>query len=561
MRNLLTKASRHFVGLRPVRWFCSLRIVRFIWRAVRFVWFLVSKYIWWPVKRQVRRLLRMMKRREVWFWLAAWGICAWIGWAILNEGFIRGLMLGMVVASAYIVICFKSPLAGLLIWLLTSRFLTLYIAVKPLQGMPVITGDRYCLIILAVVYLIQRKRVNNSEPNPVLHGAMAVFILAVLLAGLASRSPKDGCQVVLDTYAVPFLVYLFARRWISTPRTLALALGMMMFVGIYFSAIGVPEYFTGILVFGGRQGGWVEEALGTVRSQGPAESPGEFGLIVIVACLLALTAFTHESRTHRKFLYAIVIGLTMVAVAVTISRAVYLSMILALVFMFVSSAKTRRAAMAMVAIGGLCLLLMWGPFTSSKVYKARITERGPIYSRVVLYATSWAIIKDRPLTGVGIRNFQYVRGEYLTGYKDILAYGTVYGTPHNAYLRIVVEAGLLALIPFLTVITMMIVTSIRAYKRAEGPGLLGRDGIVVFLAFTAAMLQNALTGDVFWFCHYLMTVWFFFFGAIVGVHLHRKEERAPALAQGEMDRQKPRQAVTPTYHGSPRRAILMKDGE
>ncbi len=74
----------------------------------------------------------------------------------------------------------------------------------------------------------------------------------------------------------------------------------------------------------------------------------------------------------------------------------------------------------------------------------------------------------------------------------------------------------------------MIVNALRAHKRTEELGPLGRDGIIAFLAFTVALLQDALTDDIFWFSRYLCTVWFFYFGAIVGAHLRDKEEVAVA---------------------------------
>jgi len=292
---------------------------------------------------------------------------------------------------------------------------------------------------------------------------MAVFIIAMLVSALPNRFPKSAAQAVLDTYGAPFLVYIFARRWVSDRRGLAIAMGAIMFVGLYFSLTGIPEHYMSKVLFRPHRAVWMEEALGTMRAQGPAESPSEFGLVVLAAWLLALTGFVHERQTRRRLVYATIAVLAAIAISLTLRRSVYASAILALICMLAASGRTRRAVAVIAVVGGACLLVFWPQFTSTKLYRTRIMEVGPLYTRAVVYATSWEILKDRPLFGVGTRNYPEYSSQYLTGYKDISPfYGRHVRTTHNAYLRIAVDGGLVAFLPYAGILVLMIVSALRA---------------------------------------------------------------------------------------------------
>lgn len=522
---LLTRISRFVASLRPVRWIFRLRAVRFTGRVVCRIWYLVSTYLWWPIKRRIRRIRRAANRRDVAIWLAAWAVCGWMGWGILKEGFMRGLMLGMVVALAFVAVSFRSPVAGLLIWLTTSRFLTLFIAVKPLKGLPVFTGDRYCLLVLLAIYVLHSWRTRNpgEEPNKLFHAMMILFVSMTMLGVIPAEKPKLACQSVLDIYAVPCFTYMLGRRWVTNRKTLALVFTSIMFVSVYFSALGVPEYYTGRSYFARYRLSWLEPELGTRRAQGPADSPSEFGLVVLTGGLLALTGLVYERRRGKQLIYLVVLALAAVAVAVTLRRSVYASALLALLAMLAVGGRMRKVVVFGLIAGVVCGTIFWGTFSSSKIFKVRMKEIRPVYSRAVMYATSWEMFKEHPVFGVGIFNFRQTRLKYLTGYKDILAYyGRSVDTNHNNYLRILTEGGLVSLLPYLAMLVLMFTVSLRAYRRTTDEGLLGRGGIVVFWALWVAVLQDAMTEEAFWSSRYLTTLWFFYFGAVVGVHLKKQ---------------------------------------
>lgn len=520
----LTATGQLIARSHLVQWAARLRAVHFVARILVVVWTFLTHFIWLPSRRLYRRTRKFLGRREVFPWLITWGVCALLGWVLLLPTVFLKLLGGSVVAVAFTLITFRSPLHGVLIWLLLSPLLNALIRFKFMEGMPVITGDRVCLIILMTAYLVHINRENKAEPSKLLHAVMIVFVASMLLAVLPAERPKWAAQEVLDSYMAPIMAYFLARRWINNRKALATTFAVVMCVSVYFTALAVPEHLTGrnYFTFTG-QSAYVEEALGTVRVQGPAESPQEFGLILTAGLLLAMTGFSWEKESKKRFLLFIVMAAAVVGIGLTLRRSVYLGAVIGLLFLLASSKQTRRVVLVALVLGSVVGLAKWEGFSSSKLYSERIGDVRPLYSRAITQATAINIIKHNPIFGVGISNYSKAKFHYMSAYKDIgTHYGSVLNSPHNSYLRIMLEGGMVAFVPFILMIILILHTSFRAGKRASGPGLTGRDGIVMFWGLSAAILAQAASTDSFHYSRYLVTTWLFLFGAIVGVHLQRR---------------------------------------
>ena len=529
--NRAVAAGRFIIQNRLARWIARRRAVRFAARILILFGELFTLRVWRPGKRLVRRILRFMGRHEILPWVLTWAACFGLAKAILKSAFFVKLVAGGMAASGFVLISFLSPLAGLLIWLLLSPLLNALISFHFLPGTPVVTGDKICLVVLLVIYVVHMKREFRSEPNAPLHAAMFLFLGAMLLSAASARGvlPRRAIQGVLECYGAPILVYFLARRWISDRTALRWAFVVMLITSVYFCGFAIPEHFTGRNYFtrSGRSA-WIEEDLGAARVQGPAESPQEFGLVVATAMVLAVVLFSLESKAGRRFIYFCILALGGVAVSLTLRRSVYVSAFLGLAAMLVSGGKVRRNVAIILAAGALATIISWQQLSTSKFYSERIVSIGPLYNRAIVQATAWNVFKHYPVFGIGAGNFADVAGEYLIPYKNIPAsYGRGIKSPHNSYLRIMVEGGSVAFVPFLAMLLLMMHTSIQAYKRASGPGLFGRDGVVVFWGLSIGLLIQAMSTDSFHFSRYLITFWFFFLGAIAGMHLQ------PQVAQSD----------------------------
>ena len=86
---------------------------------------------------------------------------------------------------------------------------------------------------------------------------------------------------------------------------------------------------------------------------------------------------------------------------------------------------------------------------------------------------------------------------------------------------------MLTFLPFCGIFFTMFYTSYLMYKRMRAPGLLGRDGIIVFWAYALGVLSQAGTTDTLYHDRYLIVLIYFYFGALAGTHLREEKLEEP----------------------------------
>jgi O-antigen ligase len=69
----------------------------------------------------------------------------------------------------------------------------------------------------------------------------------------------------------------------------------------------------------------------------------------------------------------------------------------------------------------------------------RLEERGPLDYRQAVYAGGWQMFLERPLLGWGFHQMPAELPRHVSGYKEKVLY------PHNTYLELLVEHGVLGL--------------------------------------------------------------------------------------------------------------------
>ena len=69
----------------------------------------------------------------------------------------------------------------------------------------------------------------------------------------------------------------------------------------------------------------------------------------------------------------------------------------------------------------------------------RLEERGPVDYRAAVYAGGWQMFLERPLTGWGFHQMPAELPRHVSGYQERVLY------PHNTYLELLVEHGVLGL--------------------------------------------------------------------------------------------------------------------
>jgi O-antigen ligase len=145
----------------------------------------------------------------------------------------------------------------------------------------------------------------------------------------------------------------------------------------------------------------LDESLGIHidRARGPLMQAVANGVSLNILGLLALHAYRRGSARGVKI--ALLLASVPIAILATMTRAVWLAFggsVVALI-LFSRNRKMRRAyvGLGLMVAAGLLVILSSSEFGG--VLNDRLEERGPVDFREAVYAGSWQMFLERPLTG------------------------------------------------------------------------------------------------------------------------------------------------------------------
>ena len=160
-----------------------------------------------------------------------------------------------------------------------------------------------------------------------------------------------------------------------------------------------------------------------------------------------------------------------------------------------------------VGKGGYYYCSLTGYYTKIvKAESAVFTNKGNLGSgRGYIWARSIPILKETILLGKGADNYwaYFPRYDYVEAWKNGY-YGKTISTPHNMYLQIGINSGVISLAAFLAFFAIYFVDCVKLYWKEEFNSFLPQAGISICLAVTAYMLSGVLNDmmvcvtPVFW---------------------------------------------------------------
>jgi len=190
----------------------------------------------------------------------------------------------------------------------------------------------------------------------------------------------------------------------------------------------------------------LDETLGfhASRARGPLLQAVANGVSLNLLGLLALHTYRRGSVRGAKVI--VLLGSVPFAILATMTRTVWLSFAASAGAILVLS-KHRRfkrrdmlhglVGLALVAGAGAAVLLS-SPGLSYTL-SDRLEERGPVDYRAAVFAGGWEMFLERPLLGWGFHQMPAALPRYVNGYNEKVLY------PHNTYLELLVEHGVLGL--------------------------------------------------------------------------------------------------------------------
>lgn len=423
---------------------------------------------------------------------------------------------------------------------MSRALLILWIATLGADRIDLLRGDgpfvlKPLLILLPFILVLELLRITRRDRplvippgTPWLFVAHTLFLSVLLVSVMYSGELEMGVRrlalLTVESYATFLIVLLLANRegW---REILVRGAWLGLWLTLFFNVVQVSRWG------GGPSFGWL--ALGGIidltpstygpwlpRPSGVSIDPNRGGLLIIIYLFLLATF----GERRRQFLIAVAIGAPLLLM--TLSRsAILAALVLVAVWLLRRPLSATPAGVALgslaTAAGAAALMVSpalqeaAGRLLSVVTQRASVSE-GSSSMHFALLDHGWEVGTAglrNALLGVGFGNSYLVLQEFFPGDK--------YGNFHSAYVTLLVEAGVLAVVLFL----VLVMTPLFA-GAAFGPLL---AALLAFNVFYQTHVEAA-----FWFV--IGLAWVFGSGAGAGTATFLNAEDAEGAKVAEVVR-------------------------
>jgi O-antigen ligase len=358
-----------------------------------------------------------------------------------------------------------------------------------LTNLLVLLGPVACIVSRSQ----RRERARFGGVERLLAAYIAFAAFSMLPAYAAGEGPVDVVQT-FRAWVAPILFFFYTALIVRDRREAGGVLEVLAWTTILVAGL---TWWEGI-----ERGG--RSTIEASRVSGLMEQPNSMGAFLVYYGV-ALLAFALTVRPWpRRALYLAGFAAAARAMLFTFSRGAYLAMaagaavVLLLRSPLLLGVAGGAGAAAAVAFPGLM------PDSVAARLRATMSEDDAFYDadasqaldrssahRLVLWRGAAGMIRDHPLTGVGIGQFQRVIGYYT---EVPLREGEPRDA-HNAFILIAAEMGVPTLLLLLSLHATFALVAIRVYRRRRTP--LDRGLAVAFLGMEAGVLVSCMLGSRF----------------------------------------------------------------
>ncbi|WP_411073714.1 O-antigen ligase family protein [Streptomyces sp. cmx-4-7] len=324
--------------------------------------------------------------------------------------------------------------------------------------------------LLVLVCLV---RVARGGARPLTRTAAVVLglpVLGICLAAITSNDPASSLPGVARYVQVFVLVPAAVLLTVRDRRDFAVVAWALVGLALLQGAVGVAQYLTGT---GASYQGEDIRAVGTF---GATDVMGmatvvSYGLVVVTG--IALGSGPGRARTAAL----VCAGLLFLPLVLSFSRGAWIATVFACALQLLL-AGPRRAARVALAAGALGVVLVGGLGIGSDLVEERVTSitrvtAAPdqsVTDRYTMWAAAGEMWRAEPVTGVGLKGFPRYRDAHasvaLSSGSDTAGAGAGFRrqpllSPHNMYLLVLSEQGLVGLLALVGSWTALLVGALR----------------------------------------------------------------------------------------------------
>lgn len=185
-------------------------------------------------------------------------------------------------------------------------------------------------------------------------------------------------------------------------------------------------------------------------------SPNYLALFLFPGVLIGFY-FLQQFFSQQKYVYALCTSISWILLCTTLYLTLSYTVIIASVcgfcatlFFALKKTALSRTTILIFCILFLSLFLLVQSHNQKFFDISHFTERSSLASRIMIWQSSWKMILNHPVMGIGPGNFQSTYLEYQKYFPLYLEWAVPH--PHNLYLSFWLQTGIIGLIGFLALL-------------------------------------------------------------------------------------------------------------
>jgi O-antigen ligase len=354
------------------------------------------------------------------------------------------LVLAALLGGSFLTIFAYLGSAALLVWPVatTGGYL--------LNAGSVFTFDRAWIGGLLAYVALTPRPVDRTQSTRLMRFALLLFLSTFFLRAITTSASNHGpLNRWIDAILLPTILFFACERYcLQRPDRVRRLAASLMIAGGVLGAIGVAEKLAGFELATLTPGGAVrfDAAVDTTRISGPYPAPEPYALTLII-CFAATLYWILSRKPGSRFGWALpILGLEAGGIALALFRAGWIAAILVVITSF--GLRPHRFGRLFAVAGVACVVGFFATaqLQQDKTVSNRLHNTGTIYSRLATYEDGLEIFRSAPLFGVGVDKYHQVAVKRPV---VVIKGAASRKFPHNSYLGLLAEQGLVGFLPFL----------------------------------------------------------------------------------------------------------------
>jgi O-antigen ligase len=471
------------------------------------------------------------------------------------------LLLSIILASTVIITIFllhlqyrhsfvrdKASTASILLslWLIASVFFGAAFYIIPIPFVIDVTIERilFSIIILLTFFGfvkgLQQRLFHNYSFELLMGLFVLICIISMLQHGFFPERPEFSSPwfVFITGYFFPFITFFFAKYYLSSTADIRLIFSILFYIGAYMAIMSFFEFYQIDQLIFPRYVANPDIGIHYGQARGPFLNSPHMGMAVLfsLACGLHLISYR---LGMGKLIFSLLLFLYPFAVFFSQTRAVYLAFVFMLVI-YLFLYHTHFPKWKVVALPVFTVILAILALTPILAREDR--RAGGLYQvetvtiRQGLTQMSFLMIKDHPLTGVGLTQFVPAMLEKYRGRVPILDIYQDATYFHNHLLGMATELGLTGVLVYLSIIILMFkrLFALSRYLSSSDQFINTNILVVIGAIWTGFLVNFSFASPEFEI--FTNSVVFIFAGIVDGLYQKYRQEEPSPVPQADLSR-------------------------